>query len=596
MTVGLNGPSFETHVLATQVSPAAQTTPQPPQLFGSLVVLRQPAGQHVSAAGQAGPPLHVVGTLQTLATQVSPAGQALPHAPQFFVSVVVSEQPEVQQSSVPVQTGPPLQVAGAWHVPPLHVSPVAQTLPHAPQLFGSVLTSLQPLVQHWVCPVQSGPPLQLAGGVQAPVWQVKDGGQTLPQALQFFGSVSMLVQPALQHCSSPVQTGPPWHEAGGVQMPATHVSPVEHLKPHWLQLFGSVCRSLQPVPQHCWLPVQVGPPLHVAAWQVPPTQALPVPHVLPQNPQLFESLVRSAQKIAGPALQQLRPPGHVQVGFWQTAPTHVAPGAQELPHWPQLLGSLSMSTQPAGQHWSVPEQDGPWLQRAGAVQTPATQVSPAGQTLSQPLQLFGSVSMSVQPVAQHCWTPVQIGPPLQEAGAVQLPATHVSPVGQPKPQVLQLFGSVFTSVQPEGQQESAPVQVGPPLQVPGVWQKLSAQTEPVGQTLPQKPQLELEVVVSTQKSPQHVSGVGQPVDWQLVPGMHSCVVGLQSSPVGQVFGFVRHATQTPAGSSQNGVAGVEAQSPLLVQRVGGLASPSFFASVAASTRASGGAPPSPTCA
>jgi hypothetical protein len=67
------------------------------------------------------------------------------------------------------------------------------------------------------------------------------------------------------------------------------------------------------------------------------------------------------------------------------------------------------------------------------------------------------------------------------------------------------------------------------------------------------------------------------------PGMgwQVCVATSHDSPVGQVSGFVRQATQTPAGSSQYGVAGVPAQSLLVVQPVA--ASPSAFASVCAST-------------
>jgi hypothetical protein len=70
--------------------------------------------------------------------------------------------------------------------------PLGQTLPHAPQLFGSLVVSVQvPL--HSVCPVgQPVPP------VQVPPVQVCPEAQALPQAPQLFGSVPRLVQVPLQ--------------------------------------------------------------------------------------------------------------------------------------------------------------------------------------------------------------------------------------------------------------------------------------------------------------------------------------------------------------------------------------------------------------
>jgi hypothetical protein len=95
-----------------------------------------------------------------------------------------------------------------------------------------VSTLLQPVGQHCWTPVQTGPPLQDAGGVHIPAAQVNLGGHGLPQPPQLFGSVSMSAQPDLQHCSSPVHSGPPLHDAGGVQFPCTQVLPAGQAKPH----------------------------------------------------------------------------------------------------------------------------------------------------------------------------------------------------------------------------------------------------------------------------------------------------------------------------------------------------------------------------
>jgi hypothetical protein len=117
-------------------------------LFGSLVVLRHPLGQHVSPPVHAGPPLQFVGMVQRLATHVSPVAQGMPQPPQFFGSVVVLVQPVGQHVSVPVQTGPPLHDGGVWQVAPTQVSPVGQGVPQAPQFFGSVSMSVHPEAQH----------------------------------------------------------------------------------------------------------------------------------------------------------------------------------------------------------------------------------------------------------------------------------------------------------------------------------------------------------------------------------------------------------------------------------------------------------------
>jgi hypothetical protein len=224
----LNAPSLEVHTPSTHGSPPPQMTPHPPQLFASFVVLMQPLGQQVSTVAHAGPPLQVVGALQTPPTHALPVGQGLLQAPQLMGSVVVSVQPWPQHVSVPVQTGPPWHEGGIWQTPPRHMAPAPQALPQLPQLLVSVSMFVQPAAQHWFTPVQTGPPLQFAFGVQTPAMQVLFAGQTLPHELQLFGSVSMSVQPILQHCSSPVQTGPPSQFAGAVQLPWTHVSPVAH--------------------------------------------------------------------------------------------------------------------------------------------------------------------------------------------------------------------------------------------------------------------------------------------------------------------------------------------------------------------------------
>jgi hypothetical protein len=96
--------------------------PQPPQLFESFVVFTHA-------------PLHVVGTPAGHAhvplLQFPPNGHCTPHMPQFAESLVLSVHTPLQLSGNGV-----VQLRTHW--PPLHTVPAPQTIPHIPQLFGSV--------------------------------------------------------------------------------------------------------------------------------------------------------------------------------------------------------------------------------------------------------------------------------------------------------------------------------------------------------------------------------------------------------------------------------------------------------------------------
>jgi hypothetical protein len=98
----------------------------------------------------------------------------------------------VAQFSVPPQPSLIVPQAPAGHVvngthpthlPLLHVAPWEQTLPQAPQLFGSLVKFTQPEGQRTVP----------AGQVQAPLTHVAPPRQTRWQPPQLFGSVKRLV-------------------------------------------------------------------------------------------------------------------------------------------------------------------------------------------------------------------------------------------------------------------------------------------------------------------------------------------------------------------------------------------------------------------
>jgi hypothetical protein len=82
------------------------------------------------------------------ATQDWPNGQALPQAPQFCESVIVSVHPVGQQVAPKSHATPRLQICGDTHVPATQLCPEAHPFPHAPQFTVSLFVSEQPVVQH----------------------------------------------------------------------------------------------------------------------------------------------------------------------------------------------------------------------------------------------------------------------------------------------------------------------------------------------------------------------------------------------------------------------------------------------------------------
>ena len=76
-------------------------------------MLVHPLAQHVCPPGHAGPLLHDDMGWHTLPTQASPGEHGFPHAPQFCGSPVVFAHPAAQHWVPPVQAGPPLHPVGA---------------------------------------------------------------------------------------------------------------------------------------------------------------------------------------------------------------------------------------------------------------------------------------------------------------------------------------------------------------------------------------------------------------------------------------------------------------------------------------------------
>jgi hypothetical protein len=204
------------HAPATQLSPDGHTLPHAPQLLGSLVRSTHLPLQTV--------PVHVE-EVHSPATQLSPAGQTVPHAPQLLGSSAVStSQPS---AACPSQSARPGAQSTMWHCPAVQAAielGVLQTSPHEPQLFGSLVRST-----HW--PLQTVPMHE--EDVHAPSTQLSPAGHTSPHAPQFFGSLARSTHWPLQVV--------PLH--GAVQAPATQLSPEGQTSPHAPQFFGSVSKS-----------------------------------------------------------------------------------------------------------------------------------------------------------------------------------------------------------------------------------------------------------------------------------------------------------------------------------------------------------------
>jgi hypothetical protein len=245
-------------------------------------------------------------------------------------------------ASVPPEVQSPYEACVAQtstHAPPEQVVPVAHTVPHAPQFWLSLVTSAQTdapaSLVHVVWP--AGQALTHAPfahicpavgqrGTQVPLWQVPPAHET-PHAPQFVALVWVFTHDephaakpgahVLQSmrpsgCSLPAQVGPlldvAWHAV--VHAPPAQSMPVPHAWPQLPQFAGSLWVSAHVVPHAVYgaahEPVQKAPwqkaqlPSHAALASYEP--ASPAPKRLPM-------VVPSATK---PVLKWLTEPVRVE--------------------------------------------------------------------------------------------------------------------------------------------------------------------------------------------------------------------------------------------------------------------------------------------
>lgn len=319
-----------------------------PQFRGSLARSRQrPLHESSPAAHWQIPPWQA---------KLIPGSHALPQPPQLSKLVLGSMQ-------LPPHAICP--AVGHKHWPPEHEVPAAQSLPQAPQLFGSferfthaplqstVLTAQVQVPAVQTLPVGQLPSVRQATQVLRIVSQYGVGVAhvvSLTQATQRFvvvlhtgrpATVEQLVFDVHSRHTLLMQNGEdggqlPLLVQLGRQAPPMHCSPAAQVLPQVPQLFGSVWRFTQ-APEQALCPD--------GHWQLPPTQDAPVAHALPQAPQLFASVCRSTHA----PLHTVWP----AIGQAQVPEVHVRGAAQASPQRPQLAALMRRSTQ-VPPHCTVP--------------------------------------------------------------------------------------------------------------------------------------------------------------------------------------------------------------------------------------------------
>jgi len=248
------------------------------------------------------------------------------------------------------------------HLPPLHDSPPAHALPHAPQCFELFSRSTQtPL------PSQSG---RRSVHAHWPSSHSAPGWQAFPHAPQLLRSCATFVQAPLQSWSGAVQ----------VQEPVLQLVPPVHSSPHAPQLSSSVRGSTQADAQFVSEPQLV---VHS-----PALQTWPALHFVWHAPQNCGLLSRSTQV----PLQFVRPSGHTHAASEQ-----MKPSGHFFPQPPQLSGSVVSRTHSPPQStfpFELPASFPLGLQLP-AVQAPSRQTSPFAHFTPHAPQLSRSATMLV---------------------------------------------------------------------------------------------------------------------------------------------------------------------------------------------------------
>jgi len=420
-------------------------------------------------------PLHVPTPQVRVAIPL--AEQTVPHAPQLSGSMLVSRHVPPHTESEPQET---------WQTAPEHTRPERHAVPHAPQW----ALSLRRLRSHPLAgiPSQSPKPSLHRATPQAPATQLAVAlgiEHTRLHPPQLAALVLVLVSQPL--ATTPSQFPSPEEHAMEHTPPAQPGTPpvAEQRAPHAPQLFTSVRMTVsQPSPE---VALQSRRSLGQLTLEVPhidPAHTALVPmggggQATPQPPQLATSpdAVLTSQPSSALALQSRKPALHAPIA--QRPPEQLDAALadwQRLPHTPQLLASEPvLVSQPLA---AAPSQSAKPDAHAESTHAPIRHpATPLGKEHARPQapQWPGSLARSRHTPEQAVVPPAQV--------EVQAPEEHTVPAPQSWPQAPQWRLSVCTLTHvPEhtrwpGEQVSrhAP----------------STQAWPPGQALPHAPQWRL---------------------------------------------------------------------------------------------------------
>jgi hypothetical protein len=305
---GGHGPPLqpETHIELMHWPPGGHAMSQPPQLFGSLVGSTQTLLQRIWTPGQTclpqvlpeqqAPPMH----------DVVPGGHVSPQPPQLFRSLLVSTHVDPQHVKPGEQPICWQFIVFGLHTPAMHAAFGPHALPQKPQLLGSVTRFVSQPSKTWLS--QLAKPGSQNAMAQANCTQSVDpcgtGPQASPHAPQLALSELKFAHVMPQHVRFGGQTCEGPQEP--TQVPPEQESPGGQALPHPPQFFGSLPVLVSQPSATTWLQ-SPKPGEHPRSAQPPPlhvgTACGKGPHVLPQPPQSEGSVLVSTHR----GLQQVRP-------------------------------------------------------------------------------------------------------------------------------------------------------------------------------------------------------------------------------------------------------------------------------------------------
>jgi hypothetical protein len=262
--------------------------------------------------------------------------QSVPQAPQLVTSSRLASQPLLGSSSQ--FAWPALQINKQRPSSQLDVATLASrahTLPHVPQLLGSVRSASQPSLGF---ELQSPLPALQTLGWQTPL---RHSGSAFGKAQLFPQLPQSLLE--LRSVSQPLKLSPSQLANPSSQRSTTH-SPLRQ----FVEACGSVLHRFPHVPQLVTAPRSVSQPLLLSPSQsaLPPAQlGLSEPQLRPQAPQLRGSSFSDWQE--SPLPHAPKPGVHPVVTH--EPPLHsrrACSAAHDRPHAPQFEGVDTASSQP----------------------------------------------------------------------------------------------------------------------------------------------------------------------------------------------------------------------------------------------------------